>query len=104
MREGLIFDPRKQKPWRKNFLHAFDGTSIWVANAGSDNVTKRRVSDGALLGTFTVGDNPLEIAFDGTNVWITNFAGETVSRLLASDGSSRGTFTVGNFPNGVVFD
>ena len=37
---------------------AFDGANIWVANNGSDNVTKLRASDGATLGTFTVGMQP----------------------------------------------
>ena len=31
---------------------AFDGANIWVANNGSNNVTKLRASDGALQGTF----------------------------------------------------
>ena len=30
---------------------AFDGTSIWVTNSGSNSVTKLRASDGAYLGT-----------------------------------------------------
>ena len=38
---------------------AFDGANIWVANYGSNNVTKLRASDGAVLGTFAVGTNPL---------------------------------------------
>src|SRR5271165_6221882 len=38
---------------------AFDGANVWVANWGSDNVTKLRASDGKRLGTFTVGMNPI---------------------------------------------
>ena len=34
---------------------AFDGVNIWVANYGSNNVSKLRASDGALLGTYAVG-------------------------------------------------
>jgi hypothetical protein len=38
---------------------AFDGASIWVANGNSGSVTKLRASDGAVLGTFSVGNGPL---------------------------------------------
>ena len=34
---------------------AFDGASIWVANGDCGTATKLRASDGALLGTFTLG-------------------------------------------------
>ena len=53
---------------------AFDGTSIWVANYFSDNVTKLRASDGAALGTFAVGSTPDAVAFDGTSIWVTNLS------------------------------
>ena len=36
---------------------AFDGANIWVANGGSNTVTKLRASDGALQGTFSVGSS-----------------------------------------------
>ena len=38
---------------------AFDGANIWVANSGSNSVTELRASDGANLGTFSVGGGPL---------------------------------------------
>lgn len=34
---------------------AFDGANVWIANSSTSNVTKIRVTDGATLGTFTVG-------------------------------------------------
>ena len=36
----------------------FDGANFWVVNNGSNNVTKLRASDGAVLGTFGVGRSP----------------------------------------------
>src|ERR1700680_3023816 len=51
---------------------AFDGANIWVANNGSNTVTKLRASDGANLGTFAVGGGPEGVAFDGANIWVTN--------------------------------
>ena len=37
---------------------AFDGANIWVANNGSDNVTKLRASNGKTLGIFAIGIEP----------------------------------------------
>ncbi len=44
---------------------AFDGANIWVANSGSNTVSKVRPSDGPILGTYTVGTSPQGLAFDG---------------------------------------
>ena len=38
---------------------AFDGGSIWVANAASNTVTKLAANDGTVLGTFPVSGEPL---------------------------------------------
>jgi sugar lactone lactonase YvrE len=81
---------------------AFDGANVWVANGGSDTVTKLRSSDGVNLGTFAVGATPFGIAFDGANLWVANGSG--VTKLRASDGSNLGTFGVGASPLGVACD
>jgi DNA-binding beta-propeller fold protein YncE len=60
---------------------AFDGANIWVANYGSNNLTKLRASDGKAVGTFAVGSGPYGAAFDGANVWVANNAANTVSKL-----------------------
>jgi YVTN family beta-propeller protein len=60
---------------------SFDGANIWVANNGSNTVTKVRTSSGAVLGTFSVGAAPRGVAFDGANVWVANFGSTTVSKL-----------------------
>jgi DNA-binding beta-propeller fold protein YncE len=69
---------------------AFDGTNIWVANHGSDNLTKLRASDGELLATTPLVDHvravspatgrvtntvltftqPYGVAFDGHSIWV----------------------------------
>jgi len=85
---------------------AFDGANIWVTDyevvAGS--VTKLRASDGALLGTFRVGSDPIGITFDGANIWVANQGDNTVTKLRASDGATLGTFSVGESPYGMTFD
>jgi DNA-binding beta-propeller fold protein YncE len=60
---------------------AFDGTNIWVANQGSNSVTKLRASDGAYLGNFAVGNRPVQVAFDGANIWVANQGSDSVTKL-----------------------
>jgi len=46
---------------------------------------KLRASDGAVLGTFTVGRGPFGVALVnttvGVKVWVANFGSDTVSKL-----------------------
>jgi DNA-binding beta-propeller fold protein YncE len=58
-----------------------NGNSGWVANLGSNNVTKLRASNGEVLGTVAVGSNPDGMAFDGANIWVANESSNTVSKL-----------------------
>jgi hypothetical protein len=83
---------------------AFDGSNIWVANGGSNSVTKILASTGAVVGNYPVGAGPIEAAFDGTNIWVTNLSGNTVTKLLASSGAVVGSYPVGIQPCGVAFD
>jgi len=62
---------------------AFDGTNIWVANSGSNSVTKLLASTGATLGTFGVGSVPVAVAFDGANIWVANKGSNSVSKIPA---------------------
>ena len=39
-----------------------------------------RAIDGANLGAFPVGTNPLGVAFDGANIWVANQGSNTVSK------------------------
>jgi hypothetical protein len=82
----------------------FDGTNVWVANGGSNNVNKLRASDGTILGTYAVGTHPLGICFDGTNIWVADSDSDNVTKLKASDGTIMGTFMVGDYPDGICFD
>jgi DNA-binding beta-propeller fold protein YncE len=77
---------------------------LWIANSGSNNVTRLRASDGALLGTYPVGGEPRGLAFDGGHIWVTNYATDSVTKLRARDGSLVGTYDVGNGPRGISFD
>jgi hypothetical protein len=86
----------------------FDGTNIWVANEGSNNVTKMLAANGSVVGTYPAGTNPDALAFDGTSIWVANNMNPGyATKLLASDGSIQGSFFLGGadgFPYGIVFD
>jgi len=80
---------------------AFDGTSIWVTNFGSNSVTRMRESDGACVVngtvqpnlsacTFNVESEPIALMFDGAYIWVANYASASVTMLRASDGSCHG--------------
>jgi YVTN family beta-propeller protein len=79
-------------------------SSIWVANDGSNTVSKLQASTGQVLGTFIVGTTPYGVAFDGANVWVSNARSDNVMKLRASDGKLLGTFAVGTVPLGITFD
>jgi DNA-binding beta-propeller fold protein YncE len=82
-------------------LMAFDGTNIWVANYGSNTLTKLQTSDGTVAGTFSVGANP--IAFDGADIWVANVGGNRVTKLRARDGALFKTLSMCN-PYAFAFD
>ena len=86
----------------------FDGTNIWVANEGSNNVTKMLAANGSVVGTYPAGTNPDALAFDGTSIWVANNMNPGyATKLLASDGSIQGSFFLGpadDFPTGILFD
>jgi len=91
---------------------AFDGTSIWIANSGSDTVSKMNPATGAMTQTaLPSGSLPLEVAFDGTNIWVTDNGTGQVSKIVAATGVKVGDFNTSliadvttSAPLGVAFD
>jgi DNA-binding beta-propeller fold protein YncE len=71
----------------------FDGSSIWVSNSGSGNLTKLRAADGSSQGTFPGGgvNNSGAAAFDGTNLWV---VGGSLLKLRPSDGQVLASFPI----------
>lgn len=65
----------------------FDGTHIWVANYGTNNVWKIRASDGLVIGSYSAGINPSALAFDGMYIWAPGKSNSNVLKLRASDGA-----------------
>lgn len=83
---------------------AFDGSNIWATNPSANNVTKIRVSDGAIQGVFNVGTYPSAIAYDGANIWVVNKLSSTITKLRAIDGTILDTIAVASQPGAIAFD
>lgn len=85
---------------------AFDGDNLWVSRSLFGSVSKIRVSDGAVLGSFNVtGGEALGMAYDGANLWVAcgDFS-HSVAKLRASDGQNLGNFTLPVDPFSLAFD
>jgi hypothetical protein len=84
---------------------AFDGTNIWVLSKNPDQLWKRRVSDGANLGTIGIQDQPSGIAFDGAHIWVTHRdVSRRVSKIRISDNVVLGQFVLPSAPFAIAFD
>ncbi|MBA3961895.1 MAG: hypothetical protein H0X40_08345 [Chthoniobacterales bacterium] len=81
----------------------FDGANVWVTDQSDHTVTKIRVSDNVIVGTYSVS-SAFGLAFDGTNMWVGNNLGSTLTKIRASDGVILGTFTVGRMPGYLASD
>ena len=79
----------------------FDGRYIWVANMGSDSVSKLDL-DGQLIGEFPAGSLPQALAFDGSNLWVTTATGDVLK--LSTDGETLSRLNVGGILTSAVFD
>ena len=91
------------------FLSAFSTVAdaavddyVWVANCGSNNVTRIKKSDLSTT-AIAVGTNPYGIAVDETYCWVSNFTSNNVTRIRKSDLSTT-TLAVENGPRGVALD
>ena len=59
---------------------AFDGESIWVANA-ADNTVSRLSLLGLALGTWEVGRGPVDLLYDGRSIWVASVEDDTLTRI-----------------------
>jgi YVTN family beta-propeller protein len=78
---------------------------MWVANSGSNNVTKIRTRTGVVEGSpIAVGNSPQALAFDGTFLYVANNGSDSVTRIRVSSGAVEGSpIEVGDGPFSLVF-
>jgi DNA-binding beta-propeller fold protein YncE len=81
---------------------AFDGTSVWVANTGSNDVTKIGL-DGSLQGPYQAGLTPTAIAVDpGTGtVWVAD-SGDQLVMVLAPNGTIANQIATAGVPTALA--
>jgi hypothetical protein len=82
---------------------AFDGFNVVIA-AEDNSVSRRRVSDGSLVGVPTsVGPYPTSLAFDGTHIWV-GTSDNVVTQINDSDGSILHNTPLDSTPAALLFD
>ncbi len=86
-----------------------DGTTVYVANSGSNTVSIIQTSDNTVSATLAVGNEPwgLAVGADGDFVYVTNSNSDntdadTVMVIATSTQTVQNTFTVGDQPRGVA--
>jgi len=82
----------------------FGAGSIWVANFGSDTLSRINTSNNTVQATRPVGDGPQGLAFGATSVWVANSLADTVSRFNPNNNTVAATIAVGDDPRSVAFD
>ena len=82
-----------------------DGTTLFVANFGSDTVSVIDVASETVTNQIEVGVEPfdVEITPDGSKVYVTNTDDNTVSVIRTATETVVATITVGTFPNAIDF-
>ncbi|MEA2363026.1 MAG: hypothetical protein QOD71_2171 [Thermoleophilaceae bacterium] len=84
---------------------AVDGSSVWVANAKGDALTRIDTTTNKAVGDpVPVGHNPDGVAAADDVVWVTNTDDGTVTRIeSATEGGPSKTVPVGSKPEGIAF-
>jgi hypothetical protein len=92
---------------------AYDGTHLWVTNAGGNSVTEFNASNGHWVRTISDAahgfTSPEQITADGTHVWIVNsFSRSSITEVNVSNGAVvrklSGDLYRFDFPSSVVYD
>ena len=81
-----------------------DGTKVYVANAGSNNVSVINTATNTVVKTVSVGNAPIGVAItpDGTKVYVANSGSNNVSVIHRPGNTVVATIPVGNCPRGVA--
>jgi hypothetical protein len=88
----------------------YDGANIWVTDDGTSPTSPGKLfkldSNGAIIQTVTVGNNPFFPVFDGTNIWVPNGVSNSITVVRASTGIQLAGLSGNglNEPFGAAFD
>jgi hypothetical protein len=76
--------------------------NIWIANYGSNTVTKLNGTTGAVIGNYAVGTQPVSLAVTGNYLFVANYGSSNVTKLYWSTGALLATYAVGLNPSSVM--
>ncbi|MFM8238227.1 MAG: hypothetical protein ACKOBG_10830 [Actinomycetota bacterium] len=82
----------------------FDGTNLWVAYYGDNQVAKIDPRTNAVLATVPVPGAPVDATFDGTSIWVTRQDDDRVVRINPKTNAITATVVVGAQPISVEYD
>lgn len=77
---------------------------LYTANILGDSVMKLRLSDGAVVSTFPIADDPAKLLAEGEFLWVVAAHSNEVIKLRQSDGDEVGRFVVGENPIALASD
>jgi YVTN family beta-propeller protein len=82
------------------------GTFAYVANTGSNSVSKIDLANNTVVATISVGTSPYEVAINplGTFAYVANMNSGTVSKIDMATDTVVATITVGSIPHGVAIN
>jgi YVTN family beta-propeller protein len=76
-----------------------DGTTVYVANRNSDNVTVIDTATNTVITTITAGDFPqFVVALDNTSIYVANSFSDELSVIDVATNTVVTTLTLGDFP------
>ena len=78
--------------------------SVWVTNAGDNNVARMNPRTNGVVRTISVGGGPSAIAVgEGSAIWVASEADDLVFRIDPATNSVKTTIAVGDGPTGIAF-
>ena len=78
---------------------------IWVANSGSDTVSKIDPVTNSVVGApIPVGKSPRGLAYDGTSIWVANNGSGDISKINPTTNSVTSTIDMRSSPLSMVWD
>lgn len=80
----------------------WDGSNLWVVDIGDNHLKRVDVSNGLVLESISVGNQPRNLLFDGTNIWVSNALSDSIT-IVRAIGNLRGTVLATLTGNGLSF-
>lgn len=83
---------------------AYDNNYIWLANNGSNTISKININTNAVVASIVVGKNPMGVVFAGGAIWVANYGEATVNRIDINTNAIVATIALNGPARGVAFD